>query len=257
MDKSRIDKFEGAASLVPGRAVGFSRGVRRRRRFGWLSVFVAVVGNLMLFWILGWIDRDKCPRLDAELMATGQIFPVELAAEPEMALEKMISQAQEELVEYAEPEPMEMQMIRQERMVPRMNEWIPEMPLESADLVKNAIEVAVADSITDSVKAEGSLPGGAMDVSRVDEPPKKIYGTMPSYPYWARVGSKEAVVRLSFVVDRQGRVAEVEVESVRGDNRFGQLASKAVLGWRFKPARNGGRNVKCRCRQVISFQLGS
>jgi protein TonB len=63
------------------------------------------------------------------------------------------------------------------------------------------------------------------------------------------------VVTLKFVVDSEGAVRDVAVDSVEGDDRFGPVAVDAVAGWKFQPAVYEGRKVAVRVSQRVRFRL--
>jgi periplasmic protein TonB len=78
----------------------------------------------------------------------------------------------------------------------------------------------------------------------------------PAYParLQRRARPPEGSVTLRFVVDVQGRVRDVEVESSRGPRAFRQAAREAVTQWVFHPARKNGRAVAVRARKTFEFR---
>ncbi len=97
---------------------------------------------------------------------------------------------------------------------------------------------------------------GPLALSGVDRPPRMISGAPPHVPSWARRGRLEGKVTLRFVVTSEGRVTDVNIRRVDGDERFGREAMRAVATWRFEPATRRGRPVACWCIKTINFTLG-
>jgi protein TonB len=98
-------------------------------------------------------------------------------------------------------------------------------------------------------------PDRAMDLSDVDRPPERLHAPPVMYPHWARVAGKEGRVRVQFIVDAEGRVGDVHLLEVTGEDRFGDVVVEAVRKWRFRPGVHGGRKVPVRCIQSIRFEL--
>ena len=78
---------------------------------------------------------------------------------------------------------------------------------------------------------------------------------LPVYPLWAKAKRAEGTVTLRFIVDVNGKVRNIEVHSILGDERFATAAKKAVEKWSFKPAVNRARPVAVWCFQKIQFQF--
>ena len=115
-----------------------------------------------------------------------------------------------------------------------------------------------ADGVVGGV--EGGVPGGtgrgpAFSLAQVDRGPVRAVSPLPPYPQWARLRKLEGVVSLRVTVDASGRVADVQVEDVEGDARFGEVARSSVADWRFEPAVFEGRKVACVLAQRVRFQL--
>ncbi|MBI3270898.1 MAG: energy transducer TonB [Planctomycetes bacterium] len=105
----------------------------------------------------------------------------------------------------------------------------------------------------------GGVPGGTgsgvYPSQGVDRGPQRLVAPLPPYPQWGRTQRLEGVVTVRIVVAEDGAVRQASVERVDGDPRFGELARAAVEGWRFEPARAGGRGVACTVLQRVRFQL--
>ena len=114
-----------------------------------------------------------------------------------------------------------------------------------------------------TVGAVGALPGPALAQTaptttpaaappvRTDEavkPPKVQGGTDVPYPTGAQ---GDATVVLDVDIDKDGRVSSVV--SREGPEPFAEQARRAVLTWRFAPARRGDAPVSARIRARVDF----
>ena len=90
------------------------------------------------------------------------------------------------------------------------------------------------------------------------EPPVVIPSTRvhPNYPEIARKARLDGSVLLLIVIDKDGRVGEIEVIA-SPDARFGfdLAAIDAVKRWRYRPARLGGRPVAVQATVRVEFTL--
>ena len=90
-------------------------------------------------------------------------------------------------------------------------------------------------------------PAGAQD-SPALSPPVPQSSTDVPYPPGA---SGDAAVLLELVVEKDGRVSRADV--IEGDPPFAEQAQRAVLSWRFTPARRGDTPVAARIRARVAF----
>jgi periplasmic protein TonB len=92
------------------------------------------------------------------------------------------------------------------------------------------------------------------DVSQLDQKPTRTVSVNPAYPYeMSRAGINGTVV-VEFIISSNGDVSQAQI--VRSSNReFETPALQAVLKWKFKPGRKGGRAVNTRASQLIEFNL--
>lgn len=89
-------------------------------------------------------------------------------------------------------------------------------------------------------------------------PPILIPSTraLPAYPALARLARVEGTVWLLIVIERDGRVGEVEVTR-SPDPRYGfdLAAIEAVKRWRYRPAVIGGRPVAVQASVIVEFTI--
>ncbi len=101
---------------------------------------------------------------------------------------------------------------------------------------------------------QGADPSsGAFSAAR----PTRIRHVLPTYPRSARLAGIEGISLLKAEVLPDGSVGRVVVEASSGNLELDRSASAAVSQWRFAPARQGDRRIKCWVRIPVRFQLGS
>ncbi len=98
------------------------------------------------------------------------------------------------------------------------------------------------------------LQAEVFEEGEVDQNAIPVKATQPAYPSRARDLAIEGTVTITFVVDVDGRV--VEIENIDAPHQsFVTEARKTVSQWRFRPAQNKGVPVKQRVRISIDFSL--
>ncbi len=90
--------------------------------------------------------------------------------------------------------------------------------------------------------------------SHVDVKPAPIRTLRPEYPYQLKRDGVEGIVAVTFIIDEHGNVVDPEVKKSSNDG-FNQSAVKAIAQWKFRPAKVGGKPVKCRVTVPIRFNL--
>ena len=101
--------------------------------------------------------------------------------------------------------------------------------------------------------AEGSSATPAAEAS-VDTPAKLLAGGTPSYTHEAESAGIEADVPLEIIVDAAGSVVGARALSRVGYG-LDEAALRSVRGYRFSPARRGGKALAVRMRWLMRFQL--
>lgn len=97
--------------------------------------------------------------------------------------------------------------------------------------------------------------GNVFNLKDLDQQPQ-VRGVQarPNYPFEMRRAGLNGEVVLRFVVDTNGDVRDVEV--MRSSQReFEAAAQQAVLKWKYKPGRKGGKAVATRMQIPIVFNL--
>jgi len=88
-----------------------------------------------------------------------------------------------------------------------------------------------------------------------DAPPSPLSNPKPVYPAVARQRGHEGLVVLLVTVDERGSVAAADIETSSGYGLLDQAAARAVMTWRFHPARNAGVPAKAQVIVPIAFRL--
>jgi periplasmic protein TonB len=94
-----------------------------------------------------------------------------------------------------------------------------------------------------------------MTEETVDAPPRVLRRVPPRYPSDAAADGVEGQVSLRLLVNREGQVEQVRVETAEPSDTFEEVARRAVSAWRFAPATFGGAPVSVWVRQRLVFEL--
>jgi len=220
---------------------------RRSRRLECLAAGFAAGVNLLLFVVLGLLNRAPARPPAREDWLVREVFR---AAPPP---------------EEAPPSQESERVTLEERSVPPAAvlvelDPIPETPSPRLDPLILALppprlpgEPVPLSGV--AFAANGDTAPGPLSLSQVDRSPEKTHSPLPTYPEGARLKGLEGVVELTFVVDREGNVRDVDVTRVEGDERFAEAAREAITRWKFKPALLDGKPVPVRCTQRMRFEL--
>ncbi len=93
------------------------------------------------------------------------------------------------------------------------------------------------------------------EADTVEQPPRVLSRRLPRFPAEQEAEGTEGYVVLRILIDRSGQVAAVRVVSAQPPGVFDEAAKDAIRGWRFQPARDGGRPVPVWARQTLRFEL--
>jgi protein TonB len=103
---------------------------------------------------------------------------------------------------------------------------------------------------------DGSTLGGtsedAFSLAEIDQGPRVVFQSSPTYPQSLRGRKIEGVVTLIFVVDASGKVQNPKIES-SNNTAFDKPAIDALRRWKFDPAVRGTERVSCKMRVSIRF----
>lgn len=86
-------------------------------------------------------------------------------------------------------------------------------------------------------------------------PPELLEFQPPVYPKNLRERDIEGKVIVKLLIDKEGKVQEIQIFESSGYKMFDQIAIKAVRQWRFKPARKGNQQRVSWVLIPINFQI--
>ena len=85
--------------------------------------------------------------------------------------------------------------------------------------------------------------------------PRSIDPVLPSYPFREVVAGEEGLVRVDFMVDREGKAFDPVVADFTGSDKFHAAALEALLASRFEPARREGEPIVGSATILYRFEL--
>jgi len=101
----------------------------------------------------------------------------------------------------------------------------------------------------------GTTGNSVMTEDLVDVPPKPKSRSTFKYPKNAKKKGIKGYVVLSILIDKQGRVDQVQVLESNPAGVFDEAALHGIKTWRFEPAKYEGKKVKVWAKQKIRFDL--
>jgi TonB family protein len=94
--------------------------------------------------------------------------------------------------------------------------------------------------------------GDIATLADLDQRPRPIFQSAPSYPVELRKRNLEGSVQVVFLVDRDGKVIGPKVEKSTNPS-FDRPAIEAVRQWKFEPGTRNGEKVAFKMRVPITF----
>jgi len=133
-------------------------------------------------------------------------------------------------------------------------------PLSDGEAIIAVLTVDAPETTPQFFEESGNSTDGSEEVTdqihiEWDVPPRLIHSPQPVYPDIAFRAGVEGTVTLHVIIGTDGLVEEVKVASATPSEIFSEAARKAVLEWRYNPARVGDEPVKALCSQTIRFVL--
>ncbi len=228
-----------------------------------LSIVLAMGASIMLFGLLGWINRRAVETADRRIAKT---YQVELAKPRTQELPKPPPQKKKR----PEPPPPKQKLqVRRDAVPLTRRPRVQPLRTPAVDLDLRTLTAPVAANI--ALAAMLAEPTGAIEpgtgrgdsvierdhyeLSEVDGRPIRTRNVPPIYPQAARRRGLSGWVLVEFVVDEKGRVENPRVSRQEGHAGFQAAAIQAVRKWRFKPATRKGKMVRVRCTVKVDFQL--
>jgi periplasmic protein TonB len=115
--------------------------------------------------------------------------------------------------------------------------------------------IEISNVLKKDFKVSDSLFVSAFKLNEVDEKPKIVRQVPLRYPFEAKQKSITGKVTVRFVVDANGVVREPQVVSAEPKGIFEEAALEAIVKFKFKPAKKGGKAVDCIAKQPLVFNL--
>lgn len=91
--------------------------------------------------------------------------------------------------------------------------------------------------------------------TQVDSIPAALSKDKPSYPYRARRMNVTGFVEIRFLVNKKGRVQELEIIHAKPEGVFEESVRETVMGWRFNPGIKNNRSVATWMVTTINFEF--
>ena len=107
--------------------------------------------------------------------------------------------------------------------------------------------------VTGALTGEDALPT-PMPFYQLTETPRFLHKAVPVFPESMRVLGRSAVVKVSALIDRNGRVREVTVIESAGE-AFDAAAIEAIRSSSFIPAKIDGKSVAVLLKLPVAFTL--
>lgn len=151
-----------------------------------------------------------------------------------------------------EPPPEE----KKEQQKPELKEKPRPLTLSQLELVLNpgtggALEgdFGLGFSLAPDTIAEMKI----FELHEVDKEPQPIHEPLPNYPIKLYRERVRGSVVLTFVVDENGAVGNVQIKQSSTYREFDQAALSAVSQWKFTPGIKDGQPVRTRFEQEFTF----
>ncbi|MDH5300821.1 MAG: TonB family protein [Gammaproteobacteria bacterium] len=106
---------------------------------------------------------------------------------------------------------------------------------------------------TDLPYSEEALPV-PVALAQLSTMPSFLHREQPAYPRAEKLAGREATVKLSVLIDEQGRVRKIDIVQSGGE-AFDRAAVAAMKASNFEPARIGGQKVPVRLNMPVKFRL--
>ena len=101
----------------------------------------------------------------------------------------------------------------------------------------------------------GAKPLGAIfDLASLDQRPEPTVRINPVYPFELRRSGLKGEVIVGFIVDSNGDVRDPYIVK-SSSPAFEDSAIQAVLKWKFRPGKKGGKAVNTRVAQPLAFSI--
>lgn len=187
------------------------------------------------------------------------IIALLLSAPAAIRLVQHVKADQQTFVHFIEPKPIEVQPVPllpapvHRTAAPTVHHVAPAIAVQS----ENTPMPQAPDT---SLPVSPAIESGTESSAPPDVAPSAIaYGSKTSVPYPtdALRRHEQGTVILRVLVDADGKVLTVEIETSSGSPRLDRAARDAVKSWSFNPAKHGGVALSAWARVPVSFNLST
>jgi len=181
--------------------------------------------------------KKEEPKMTIELIEMPQLEPEEPDQPPE--------QQEEVKIDFTPPMQMDVpQIVTDTSFVQQIQPPPPENLKPSAGII-------VIPGNRDTGQFRGME---VFDISKLDQQPQARFQARPQYPFEMRRAGIAGEVVVDFIVDSNGDVQNAYAIS-SSQREFEAAAVQAVMKWKFRAGRKGGRNVNTHMQVPIVFTL--
>ncbi len=211
-----------------------------------IGIIISVVFHFGMIWGQSFLPKPKPPA--RQKLDDDQVIRLELPPLPPDPEEKV-----EELED--EPTPNELappSLIDLPTVVPinAFEQKIQPPPPPGLEVARGAVNIPVTRPGANFGKGMKDL----FDIANLDQVPQARVQVQPQYPFEMRRAGISGDVLVAFIVSSAGDV--VDAYAVKSSQReFESPAVQAVLKWKFRPGRKGGRAVNTKMQVPIVFNL--
>lgn len=236
----------------------------RSRNFGLMGSLL-VVSSLLLFFAF---------RLEGVRTHIEQQLPAQITMEYRVAMPESQAQAAEEAAPApVPPPPVQQAEPQQEKVVPKpcplaatsRKKKAPQAkpePMEQAASVPAAPVASLSQESAQTGAGAGeashtnaTAEPSSYEQSTVDTIPSALRRGKPQYPARARRMNVTGKVDIRFLVNKEGRVEELQIIKATPENIFEEAVRQAVAAWRFQPGMKDGKIVATWMVTAINFEM--
>lgn len=200
---------------------------------------LAVIGGFLLYGFLTREDLDTKTRIITSLAELGPPPSLTQQEKPQLAI--ALPEVAPPSVGTPKPVPDE-EVVKVFATQKQLKETVPAPTSEGEDVAINIPEDELFPTRGEFVAVEVE--------------PKVITKVLAKYPELARKANVEGIVYLDLLVDKEGRVRDIQILKASGSNvGFEEAALEAIKQWTFSPAIQNGKPVAVWMSLPIKFEV--
>ncbi|PIE61125.1 MAG: biopolymer transporter ExbB [Desulfobacterales bacterium] len=148
-------------------------------------------------------------------------------------------------------------VVHQKQTIPKkqLTLKMPNLDLDIDPRISGGIPMISAPVAPQAPVASTPNFDGIMDETDVDTIPIPKIKRSPRYPYRAKRMGIEGVVKVRFLVSKEGDISQIEILSANPPKIFNESVLKAVSSWKYAPGELMGRKVATRVTTSVIFKL--